>query len=225
MVQIIEEQPSFGQIMARGGGRAVGNFASGLLGQHMENKARSQEDEALKRMGIDLSGVRDPEMRKLLVQGASKKKADESEKFVTGLNVLDQMKQIAARRNIGRGSGLMGFFPGETARDRAEFEQLGKSLIPIVAAGVPIRNQREFDEYKKVITDPSSSLDAIDGAIRGLESIFQQKLEGKGSSEKEGKQKFDPGNKEHQAKAKQLFKKFGDKEKVREALKREFEGL
>src|SRR5579863_5926714 len=186
MVQIIEEQPSFGQIMSRGGGRSLGNFASGLLGQHMENKAMSREDEALKRMGLDLSGIRDPEMRKLLIQGATKKKEDETEKFSTGMDVLQKMRQIAAKGNIGRGSAIMGFFPGETASDRQDFAQLGKSLIPIVAAGVPIRNQREFDEYKKVITDPSSSLSDIKGALDGLEFIFQRKLEGKGD-EKENK--------------------------------------
>lgn len=225
MVQIIEEQPSFAQIMARGGGKATGNFASSVLQQHMANKSMSQENETLKRMGLDLAGVKDPELRKILAQGSMKKKTDDTEKFSTGMDVLQQMRQVAARGKIGRGSSIMGFFPGETARDRAEFEQLGKSLIPIVAAGVPIRNQREFDEYKKVITDPSSSLDSIEGAIKGLESIFQQKLEGKGNKEKAEKMKFNPQNKEHQAKAKQLFKKLGDKEKVREALKREFEGL
>ena len=36
---------------------------------------------------------------------------------------------------------------------------------------------------------------------------------------------FDPNNKEHRTKAEKLYKQYGDKEKVRELLSIEFEGL
>lgn len=116
--------------------------------------------------------------QQLGLQGAKQKKEDLT-KFEDASTLLQRMREIKEKGNIGRFSSVPGFFGGETARDRSEFEQLGKSLIPLVAAGVPIRNQREFDEYKKVITDPSSSLDQIEGAINGLERIFSMKLAGK----------------------------------------------
>lgn len=150
----------------------------------------------------------------------------QNEKFETGIETIKGMRDILAKGNLGRGSGFLGLFGGETAKDRAEYEQLGKSLIPMVAAGVPVRNQKEFEEYKKVITDPSSTEAAIEGALNGVERIFMQKLKSEGGREgKEGKMRFDSSNPEHKAKAEQLFKKFKDKEKVREKLKLEFEGL
>lgn len=44
-------------------------------------------------------------------------------------------------------------------------------------------------------------------------------------NETESRIMFDPNNKEHRAKAQQLYKKFKDKEKVRKILAKEFEGL
>lgn len=155
--------------------------------------------------------------------------AMQNEKFETGLDVIKGMKELVAKGNLGRGSGFFGLFGGETAKDRAEYEQLGKSLIPLVAAGVPVRNQKEFEEYKKVITDPSAPDSAIVGALNGLERIFEQKLSG---SEKEkaagvnakGKVKFDISNPEHKAKRNQLLKRFkNNRAKVKEYLDKEFE--
>jgi len=158
------------------------------------------------------------------------KQLEKQQKFKTGLETIQAMREIAAKKNIGRGSGILGFFPGETAKDRAEYEQLGKSLIPIVAAGVPIRNQKEFEEYKKTITNPSASLSEIEGALNGLETLFYNQLEESEEEEKllkkskNAKVKFNPQNKEHRAKRDQLLKTYkGDREKVAEILSREFE--
>lgn len=117
----------------------------------------------------------------------TKQKKDTSELFQTGLQTIASMREVRDRGNLGRGSGFYGWFGGDTARDRAEYEQLGKSLIPVVAAGVPIRNQKEFDEYKKVLVNPSSTNAEIDGALDGLESILEGKLKGK----KKGKSSSD----------------------------------
>lgn len=190
---------------------------------------QQQEDTALKEMGLGHLAGLSPELKKLALaeelKGRRSKKEADTQKFTTGLDVIQQMRSILDKGNVGRGSAFMGFFPGETQRERAELEQLGKSLIPLVAAGVPIRNQREFDEYKKIIIDPSSPIDRMKGALDGLERIFQGKLQSEEKQEKPGKMKFNPNNPEHKAKAEQLHKTFKDKEKVREMLKREFEGL
>src|SRR5688572_29080675 len=75
-----------------------------------------------------------------LEQGKKKSFMDalENEKFETGLGTIRAMRDIAEKGNIGRGSAFLGFFPTETAEDRSQYAQLGKSLIPLVAAGVPI---------------------------------------------------------------------------------------
>lgn len=124
--------------------------------------------------------------RQLQLQDAKGKKdkslADQ-EKFVTGLDIIGKMREVVDRGRTGRGSGFFGMFGGDTARDRQELEQLGKSLIPLVAAGVPIRNQKEFEEYRKTITDPGALTDEMLGALEGLEKIMHSKLQGKESGE------------------------------------------
>lgn len=68
-------------------------------------------------------------------------------------------------------------------------------------------------------------------ALNGLgddeeESFEDEEDEDEFEPQKTGKKvKFNPNNKEHKAKAEQLYKKFKDKEKVREILSKEFEGL
>ncbi len=226
MVQILEDQPSFASQLMKSNMNAASAFAKEFMGERTKKKEFEQENEALKKYGIDLTNVRDPDIRKLITQGVMKKKEPDTEKFSTGLDVIGKMRDIAAKKNIGRGSSFMGFFPGETARDRSEFEQLGKSLIPIVAAGVPIRNQREFDEYKKVITDPSSSLSDIEGALTGLESIFQSKLNSKSANNEESEASSDlkkvrPGTPLTLEAVKKIHDTVGgDKEKARKLAKK-----
>lgn len=158
-------------------------------------------------------------------------KENENAKFSLGLQTLDQMKELITKGNIGTSLGIGALGNpfrnlGETGRDRENFTQLGRSLIPLVAAGVPIRNQREFDEYKKTITNPDATPEQLEGAIDGLQNIFTNKLTGDAKSEAKtaNKIKFNPSNKEHRAKRDQLMKKFkGDQEKVREILSKEYE--
>jgi hypothetical protein len=196
-VPILQKIPSFGEEIARGLG---GGISQGLS------------------KGFDF-------MREKKLIEAKQKKEDLA-KFEGAGQILEQMRSIKNRGNIGRGSGFLGMFPGQTARDRAEFEQLGKSLIPLVAAGVPIRNQREFDEYKKVIVDASSSDDQIEGAINGLEKIFNMKLEGKkeksasSSSSGTSLKKVKPGTKLTLDVMKELHKKTqGNEKKARQVAK------
>jgi hypothetical protein len=155
-----------------------------------------------------------------------KEKEEDVGRFKTGLETINQMREIAGKKNIGRGSGVWGtLFGGETAEDSAEFAQLGKSLIPLVAAGVPIRNQREFDEYKKVITDPSSQLSAIEGALNGIQKIFEEKVggpgEGKSGTKPSKLGRVKPGTPLDEETAERLYKKSGrDREKMKKVAKK-----
>src|SRR5260221_2355365 len=89
-----------------------------------------------------------------------------------GLETVKIMKELLRKGNLGRGSQIFGAFGGETARDRAAYEQYGRSLIPLVAAGVPVKNQREFEEYKRGITDPSVTDAEMEGALDSLQDLF-----------------------------------------------------
>lgn len=58
------------------------------------------------------------------------------------------------------------------------------------------------------------------------EEDFEDEVEDEFDADERGpKVAFNPANKEHKAKAEQLYKKFKDKEKVREILSKEFKGL
>jgi hypothetical protein len=197
----VQRKPSFGEIVGAGLGQgAKEGFSQALQRKHE----------------LELADTR--------------KKKEEDFKFQTGLETIEAMRQIVSKGNVGRGSGILGFFGGETARDRGELEQLGTSLIPLVAAGVPVRNRQEFEKYSKIITDPSSPEDQLIGALNGLEKIFKNKVSGEEKEKSpqkrksKGKVRFDLSNPEHRAKRDQLLKAYkGDQEKVAEILDREFE--
>jgi hypothetical protein len=158
-------------------------------------------------------------------------KENENAKFSMGLQTLGQMEELLNKGNIGTSLGIGALANpfrnlGETGREREYFSQLGRSLIPLVSAGVPVRNQKEFDEYKKTITNPDATLGQLQGAIDGLKNIFQNKMSSTGTLESSvgKKMKFDLKNPEHKAKRDQLLKHFkGDRSKTEEILRREFE--
>jgi hypothetical protein len=182
MVTVIQEPESYGSQMGRALGGSIGELAAGYGQRLSQQRQQSREDEAIKRLtGQDVSGL-SPEMKKIFVQNMMKKKEDKRTMMQTGLQTLDKMEMIKNRGNIGRGAHAKTWLPftGETRRDVAEYEQLGKSLIPLVAAGVPVRNQKEFEEYKKTIADASASDDEIQGAINGLRDLFSRILDQEG---------------------------------------------
>lgn len=78
MVQIlppVERQPTYAQQMAMG---LVGGLED-VFNRKKESRLVEQENEATKRLGIDLSGIRDPELRKVfaskMIDNEGKKKA------------------------------------------------------------------------------------------------------------------------------------------------------
>ena len=231
--KVMQRQSSFMDQLGIGvgAGLAAGmQSSSQRFAQQMQVK---EENEALKRFGVDLSGISDPDLRKTLIQNVMKKKVDDTQKFSSGIETLNQMKEILNRGNIGWGSGLKKYLSSAVASDSAEYAALGRSVIPLTTAGLRITNKNEFEEFKKVITDPTAREAEIEGAINGLMSIFTRKLEEDDNqissimnpqSTSSRKMKFDISNPEHKAKRDQLLKKFkGDRQKTMEALSREFE--
>jgi hypothetical protein len=76
---------------------------------------------------------------------------------------------------LGRGSSVKGFFGGEAARDRGEYEQLGKSLISY-ASTIPIRNQKEFDVLSKKLYDPNIPDKEAEGTLDSMIKILNDSI-------------------------------------------------
>lgn len=220
MVQILPEIPSTAKMLGHGFGQQIPGMVQALLGRVQGGK----ESEAIKRLtGEDVSGL-SPEVRrdyfKNLTSGRMNKQQEKVMALETGLGTIQKMRELIS--SAGPSNYIQGLLGGETTKNRAELEALGRSLIPLVAAGVPIRNQKEFEEYRKVITNPNSRQAELEGALNGIQSILERSTDSV-EEMKRKKQKFSSTNPEHRKKAEQLYKTYKDKEKVREALAKEFE--
>lgn len=230
---ILPETPSAGTRLARGLGTGIGESLGSLPSQLAKKMDQRKENEALKKLtGQDFSGMT-PELKKEFMKvftgGRAQKEQEKYKMMETGLGTIQQMRNLL--ESTGPLKSIAGLFPGETSRERAEFTQLGKSLIPLVSAGVSIRNQKEFDEYKKIITNPNARQSEIEGALSGLENLLERQLENKSSSlisEKEEqsinkKPIFNVSNPSHKKVRDALMKKFNnDREKVSRELSRNF---
>ncbi len=236
MVQIIpnNQRRSFGEEVLSGVNAAVPGiqeFLSGHENRRNQDLMRNQENEAAKRMGLDLSGISDPKMREKAFEFAMKEKSNESsgrrnfenqsklqrEKYgfendlsgrknelkakelegkrqeslaplQAGLKTISEMRNIGSKGNLGRGSAIKGFFGGETGKDRATYERLGKSLISL-SSNIPIRNKIEFETLAHDLFDPSIPDSAREGILDAMELIINQNMQQYESSEENQKEK------------------------------------
>lgn len=214
MVQVLPEVPSFGTQLARGLGGGVGHGLSQAADFHKQMMLEQQKARSL---------------------AGQTKQLEKIKAMETGLGTIGRMRELVSSAGGWTSDPiqkLRSLVPGELQKDRAELEALGRSLIPLVAAGVPIRNQKEFEEYRKIITDPDSSPYQMEGALNGIQNLLERSIESPIEEEKESKisikpskskQKFSSSNPEHKKKAEQLYKTYKDKEKVREILSKEFD--
>lgn len=182
MVQYIPRQNP-GEKLTQGIGQEAERFANiigGIQERKNQQKELQSENEALKQMGIDLSGISNPETRKLIISEKLKgqNKGNEStQNFQSGLETIQRMRDIGNRGNLGRGSGFLSMFGGERARDFGEYEQLGKSLISL-ASNIPIRNQQEFATLAENLFDPTLPDSQRDGILTAMERIIKQSMGG-----------------------------------------------
>ena len=141
---------------------------------------RAKEQNELRQLEIERRIAEQSEKNKAIIQ-------EKTAPLVTALDRVQRMRDLSANRNIGRGSGLVSLFGGETARDKAEFEQLGKSLISL-ATTIPIRNRLEFETLAGQLIDATQPLAALEGALDAMETIIYDNME-----------KFIPGSKPKKA--------------------------
>ena len=92
-----------------------------------------------------------------------------------GLQTVQEMMDIGKKGNLGRGSGLLKEFGGETAKDFSQYEQLGKSLIQL-STDIPIRNRQEFETLAHKLYDPTELDSSREGTLTAMRNILQRSL-------------------------------------------------
>lgn len=218
MVQILdrpERQPTLGEKFGRAFSSASQAAATQIPEMLMQKQAQQgqmqaeeQENEALRRMGVDLSGIRNPDARKAILAEHLKSGGQQREKLQplhSGLETIKEMRKIGEQGNLGRGSAIKGFFGGETAKNRAQYSQLGKSLISL-SSNIPIRNKAEFEALAHDLYDPSLPDEAREGILSAMESIIKRSM-GVPEEMEQIEQRTSPENKQ---KTKRPLSSFGD---------------
>ena len=213
MVQIIPKVPGFGEKL----GAAIGGGLGGGVQQGM-NQAQKFSHE-------------------MQLQKAKQKEDKNIEKAHTLQSMqgtIAQLKSMA--ENDVSGIGIFGQWDPtpEAQQNRGKFQTLSSELLSFYKTLFPRGiTQQEFIRLERdYIPKPGEATNKMVGKLNGFVDLIERKLKeygseenGKEASDKKGKMKFNSSHPEHKAKAEQLFKKYGDKEKVREILKREYEGL
>lgn len=138
----------------------------------LENKAKREHEEKLQKQKFELEGK---------LKGSedlNKKQKDLKENLeplIGAKDALDQMKLLRKKGNLGRGSNVLGFFGGETAKDRGEYETLGNSLIQY-ATNIPIRNRIEFEKLAGHLSDPDITDSEAEGILNAMERIIDNSM-------------------------------------------------
>ena len=120
MVQIIQEGPrrqTFAQKLNIGVGRGL-EQAQQLYNQYQQQQRMVQENEAAKRLGIDLSGIQDPKMRQEALSYA-----------LQGLNqqALEEQRQQGKRALLTEKLGAVGnLLSGQKGQMSGNSGQLGQ---------------------------------------------------------------------------------------------------
>ena len=233
-----ERQPStsdrFSEAFANLAQTAASEIPKQLLGQ----KQLKEENEALKKMGLDLNGIANPETRKILIQDFAKKKQEDTLQTENALDAINEMRGIIGRGRTGKGNPL-NVLTSEGRADRAALDTaaltLEKLAATMVGKGVlskprfeyllkrlpsawktDAENESILNEWERILSDKNKSKD-----MKSTETESEEVIET--PDEIEEKVKFNISNPSHKKKRDQLMKDFkGDREKVAKALKREF---
>lgn len=188
MVSIVEENVpqkfsnQFAQQIGSGLGQGIGKIPEMLA----QRSRMSQENEALKKLGIDLGGVSDPELRKIALTQALKQKDD---KNIDQTNILKGVKgAVQSLRDLASktGIGLLGnFSPSDEARyNRGKFGTLKSELLSYYKTLFPRGiTQGEFKRFESdYIPHENDSKSRINGKLDAYEELIQKKLEEHGSA-------------------------------------------
>lgn len=210
MVQIIKRNPSFSEELAK----SLGGGISKGIGEELQF-GRQKELQGLK----------------------SKKETKDLQGTYT--SILDQMKGLKdyVGPKYSKISALNPF--GETAGKRSQIDTARLSLEGLFR-DLTLKGQFPKAIYERILQHLPNSEDTESQFLNKIEAIenilgahygSEKEPSSSSSSKKEVSESkakkpiFNPQNPEHKAKAKQLHKTYGDTEKVREILRREYEGV
>lgn len=113
---------------------------------------------------------------------AKQKKEDSTKAAKGSLQILNRMKDLRKKGNLGYGgaipvvSGGLGILSSETRKDRGEYKRLGKSLIQ-ASSPIKITNRNEFDALAHDLFDPDTSDAEAEGILDAMETIIRQSLD------------------------------------------------
>lgn len=107
------------------------------------------------------------------------------------LDVINEMKALRGKGNLGFGSQTLGGIYPDVRKDRAEYEQLGKSLISY-ASMIPIRNQKEFETLSEKLFDPNLRDSDAEGILNAMTRIVENSLKTYSEPDFEGTRKERP---------------------------------
>jgi len=189
MVQVFQDQPSFASQLARGGMDILGSLGKEYLGNKLAQRQqdqmqRSQQMEnrqIFEQTGIDLSGISDPKMREKLLESGIKSGHQRREKMAPlegAMQTIQRMRQLGETGHLGpkiSQLGGVGFLNPDVRKNRAEYEQLGKSLISM-ASTIPIRNQLEFEVLSSNLYDPTLTDASRAGILDSMERIIRNSM-------------------------------------------------
>lgn len=181
MVQVFDNPSlNFGQALMQG----LRNSLPGGLAQLSQNmqearqrKQASVEGRALAKMhglGEDESEAfsrLSPETIRTMAPQLAKNLFSKKEENAIVQDSFNEMANILKKGNIGRGSGIKGFFGGETAKDAAYFNSLKASLIAAVRDRVNkgVLSNQKFQYIVNELLPQSTDLeDTIEGKLRGI---------------------------------------------------------
>src|SRR5574337_1568910 len=168
MVQILPAAKTFGSQLGLGLGSGIGKGLSSGVEHKMEEKKKASDFARQ----MELSQQKEK----------NKKEAKFQEKLAPlegAQNRLNRMQEILETGHLGpkisQGFLGLGLSDPETRQHRAEFEQLGKSLISM-ASTIPIRNQIEFETLSKDLYDPTRTEAQIRGTLDAMRRIIQDSI-------------------------------------------------
>jgi hypothetical protein len=167
------------------------------IGKEQEKQEKREEFEERKRA----SSVAEKQTDRALDIQENKankvqKEIHSEQQLNAGLQTVKEMRDIGKKNNLGIGTGIRQVFSSEAAKDAAQYEQLGKSLIPL-ASTITIRNRQEFETLAHKLFDPSIRDSARSGILDAMENIILRELGNKGEriAEETGQSKKIPEGK------------------------------
>jgi hypothetical protein len=211
MVQILEDQPSFGQLMARGAGNAMGSaLAGGVQGYLQKKKEEREGGQFESQFGFKMPKEGRSEFYKSYGKAAGeqpfKKQADSKKAYESMKETISELKQMA--ENDVEGIGVFGEWDPrpEAQHNRGKFQTLSSDLLSFYKTLFPRGiTQEEFKRLEKnYIPKVGDSTSKMQGKLEGFMDLIERKLKEQGIED----QKINNPSKQEQTKKRPPLESF-----------------